>query len=71
MKIHEIISQSRRDFRAIFECEHCKHSEIMNGYDDAYFHNKVIPLMKCKKCGESSPENYRELKTKYPEGMTV
>ena len=67
MKIKEITSQSRRDFYAIYECEHCGHTEKGSGYDDDNFHRNVIPNMKCGKCGEKSPDNYRPLGTKYPE----
>jgi len=65
MKIQKIISQNRRDFRAIYECEHCDYAEEGNGYDDDFFHRNVIPNMVCKKCGKKSPENYRPLTTKY------
>lgn len=41
------------------------------GYDDANFHQNVIPAMKCPKCGKAADENYRALSTKYPEGMEV
>jgi len=71
MKIKEIISQSRRDFTAIYICEHCEHEEESDGYDDAYFHQTVIPDMKCKKCGKTAPENYRPLATKYPSYQVV
>ena len=71
MKIQKILSQSRRDFQAIYECEHCKHTEENTGYDDAYFHRNVIPNMKCKQCNKTSGENYRPLKTKYPEHEIV
>lgn len=71
MKIVDIISQTRRDFRAIFECEHCKKCEILSGYDNSYFHQKVIPEMKCKNCGEKSDESYRPLCTKYPDGVQL
>lgn len=71
MRIKEIISQHRRDFKAIFECEHCGHTETKSGYDDANFHQNVIPTMKCPKCGKVAGENYRPLTTKYPEGMQV
>jgi len=67
MKIKEIISQSRRDFIAIYECEHCGHTYKGSGYDDAHFHQVGIPNMKCPKCGKKAPENYRALTTKYPE----
>lgn len=71
MKIKEIISQNRRDFTAIYVCEHCENEKQANGYDDSYFHDKVIPEMECKKCGKKSPENYRPLSTKYPDEMCV
>ena len=65
MKIKEIINQSRRDFTAIYECEHCGHIRKGEGYDDDNFHENVIPKMKCSKCGKTASENYRPLKTKY------
>lgn len=54
MRIKEKINQSRRDFKAVYECEHCGHEEIDRGYDDHYFHEKVIPEMVCKKCGKKA-----------------
>lgn len=71
MRIKEILYQHRRDFRAIFECEHCGYEKEFSGYDDAFFHQKVIPDMKCPMCGEKASENYRPLTTKYPEGMQI
>ena len=71
MKIKQINSQSRRDFYADYECEHCKHVQQGSGYDDAYFHNEVIPTMVCKKCGKKAPKTYVPQGTKYPEGMQV
>ena len=72
MKIKKIISQHRRDFRADFECEHCEEvQKDVSGYDDAYFHDSVIPNMKCGKCGKKGSEDYRPLTTKYPEGQSV
>lgn len=71
MKIKEITSQHRRDFQAIYECEHCGHEKKGNGYDDANFHNNVIPNMECPQCKKKAPENYRALGTKYPEGVQV
>lgn len=53
MKIKEITSQHRRDFSAIYECEGCGNKESSGGYDDSYFHAKVVPAMKCGKCGKS------------------
>jgi len=65
MKIQKIISQHRRDFWAIYECEHCGFTKKMMGYDDDNFHNYVIPNMECGKCGKISPKDYRPLTTKY------
>ena len=70
-RIKEIIEQHRRDFTAIYECEHCGYTYKDSGYDDAYFHNEVVPKKVCPKCGKTAGENYRPLTTKYPEGMQV
>ena len=41
MKIKRIVSQHRRDFYAIYECEHCESvSEESRGYDDKNFHDE-------------------------------
>ncbi len=71
MVIKEIKSQHRRDFRAIYMCEHCGWERESYGYDDTNFHQNVIPKMKCEKCDKTASENYRPLTTKYPEGMQV
>lgn len=71
MRIKEILHQHRRDFRAIYVCEHCGHEEKGYGYDDWNFHHNVIPKMKCEKCGKIAPDNYRALETKYPEGLQI
>ncbi len=71
MKIKEIVSQSRRDFTAIYECEHCGATHQGSGYDDSNFHQNVIPKMKCKSCGKTAGENYRPLTTKYPDYMVI
>lgn len=68
MKIKEILYQNRRDFKAIYECEHCGYMKIGGGYDDSNFHANVIPAMKCDKCGKTALESYRPLATKYPDG---
>jgi primosomal protein N' len=54
MKIQSITSQHRRDFTAVYLCEDCGHSHKASGYDDDYFHNEVVPQMKCKACGKST-----------------
>lgn len=72
MKIKEITWQDRRDFRAILECEHCGNEQIdASAYDDAYYHEKVIPSMECKKCGKRAPDTYRPMTTKYPPDQVV
>jgi len=71
VKIRNILSQSRRDFHAIYECESCGHTEKGYGYDDANFHQNVIPKMTCPVCNKEAPEEYRALTTKYPEGFQV
>jgi len=71
MKIKKITSQSRRDFYAIYECEHCGHTMWGHGYDDANFHHNVIPGMKCSDCGKTAPDDYMPLTTKYPEWAIV
>jgi hypothetical protein len=71
MYIKEIISQSRRDFEAQYECEHCGHSYKSSGYDDQYFHEKVIPGMECRSCKKTASNEYVPLATKYPEGFQI
>lgn len=71
MRIKEIVSQHRRDFTAIYECEHCGATKEGYGYDDTTFHLNVIPKMTCPRCGEMAPENYRPLTTKYPDHQNV
>ena len=71
MKINKINNRYRRDFYATYECEHCGYTKDGSGYDDDYFHSEVIPKMKCDKCGKTSADDYRPLKTKYPELMQV
>ena len=53
MKIVKLLSQKRRDFYAIYECEGCNNQERKLGYDDRNFHDNVIPNMKCEKCEKS------------------
>ena len=72
MKIKKILSQHRRDFTAILECEHCNEEEkLTSGYDDDFYHRNVIPNMECKKCGEKAPTDYRPLATKYDHNQAV
>lgn len=57
MKLVEILSQHRRDFKGKYECQGCGHIKIDNGlysYDDDNYHDNVIPAMKCNECGKST-----------------
>jgi len=71
VKIREIVSQYRRDFTAVYVCERCGEVEEGRGYDDAHFHQNVIPNKICGNCGEKSPESYRGLATKYPANTVI
>ena len=71
MKIKKILSQSRRDFRAIYVCEHCGQEEQGYGYDDKYFHEQVIPKRKCGKCGKTASDNYVPKTPKYEDSMVI
>ncbi len=72
MKIKRIVARHRRDFTAILICEHCENEEkLTNGYDDANYHQNVIPNMKCKKCEKKADENYLPIATKYAEKKIV
>ena len=71
MKINKIIRQCRRDFTAEYECDHCGFKEVSGGYDDANFHENVIPGFECKECGKRAGDDYRPLTTKYAEGFQI
>ena len=52
-----MISQHRRDFTAIIECEGCGNKQdLKRGYDDRNYHDNVIPNMACGACGKSRNE---------------
>lgn len=71
MKIKQILNQHRRDFTAIYECGHCGDEHKGSGYDDAHFHNNVIPDMKCPKCKKTAGDEYHPLAPKHPEGQQL
>lgn len=51
MKIKEVTWQHRNDFHATLECEHCANEqELRTGYNDVYYHTKVLPSITCKSC---------------------
>lgn len=71
MQIKKIIDQHRRDFTAVYVCEHCGAEETGPGYDDVNFHQNVVPEKVCKVCGKKAGPGYRPLATRYPEGFQV
>ena len=71
MRIKTIVSQIRRDFTAIYECEHCGATMQGSGYDDSYFHTAVVPKKVCTVCGKQAAVNYRPLTTKYSDNAIV
>ena len=73
MRIKKILYQHRRDFRAIYVCPFCGYEKEGSGYDDAYFHQNVIPEMICDKCGKTEKDGttYQPRATKYPEGFQI
>lgn len=71
MRIKKIISQSRRDFAAIYECEHCEKTIEGSGYDDTNFHRNAVPKMKCESCGKNADDTYRPLETMYHDSEVI
>ena len=71
MKIQKILDQNRRDFTAIYECEHCGDTHTSHGYDDSNFHQNVIPDMVCKKCGLKAAEDTRKFAPKYNDNQVI
>jgi hypothetical protein len=40
------------DIYGTLTCEHCGHKQkLRGGYNDAYYHNNVMPKIKCDNCG--------------------
>lgn len=67
MIIKEIKNQHRRDFTAVYKCEHCGDEHEGSGYDDANFHQNVVPAMKCRKCGKTAVDASAARAPKYDE----
>lgn len=54
MKITTIRAQHGHDMYGTFTCEHCnKETPMQGGYDDAYYHEEVVPAMHCPHCGKN------------------
>ena len=77
MKLIEVLSQSRRDFKGRYQCEFCGNIDTdqgMDSYDDRNYHDNVIPNQKCTKCGKSTISENGEIDntpTKYPEHLQL
>lgn len=75
MKITKKTHQYRRDFDADIKCEFCGNEEkLMGGYDDHYYHTKVLTAITCSKCGKSTESgggSIDEPQLMYPEGFQV
>lgn len=70
MYLKQKLSQSRRDFQAIYACRACGHEHRSYGYDDFFFHQKVIPSMICPSCetqGDVAPPSAPDV----PEGQVL
>jgi hypothetical protein len=54
VKIKAYTFQLRRDFSAVLECEHCgAEQDLHGGYNDEYYHNRVLPSIRCLSCGNT------------------
>lgn len=71
MRIKKKISQHRRDFQAVYECEHCGHEHKDYGYDDHNFHVNVIPNMTCPDCGKTAAASTPKTMPDVPEGIVI
>lgn len=71
MHIKQITNQHRRDFYAVYACEHCKFERKGEGYDDSNFHQNVIPAMICPNCNKTASEGYQPRATKHDSGAIV
>ncbi len=71
MRILKMISRNRRDFRAIFVCDDCGHQVEKAGYDDTFFHTKVIPSWLCPECNKKAGDDYVAQEPRYPDGVQV
>ena len=61
MKITKITWQMGNDFKGVMECEHCGATEkLLNGYNDTYFHQTVIPNKHCSACGKNRAGDLRQ-----------
>lgn len=71
MRLKTKITQYRRDFTGLYECEHCGNEQRRDGYDDAYFHQHVIPNMACTVCGRKAADSTPKTMPDVPAHLTV
>lgn len=73
MRIKKKTWQYRRDFTAIYVCEHCGYEHEGKGYDDYHYHQEVIPAWPCPECKKTATRQPTKLEIdlKYPEYVTV
>jgi hypothetical protein len=71
MRIKQKTSQHRRDFTAVYACEHCDHEVEGRGYDDANFHANVIPFAPCPECNKIAPETAPRTAPDVPAGVVI
>lgn len=71
MRIKEILTQHRRDFTAVYECEHCSNTYEGRGYDDSHYHLTVVPNMRCSKCGKRASLSYVPRAPRYPDEAII
>ena len=71
MHIAKYTWRSRRDFKAVYRCEHCDATVEKSGDDDAYFKREVIPGMVCDGCGKRAGDAYVPNRTRYAEGEVI
>ena len=71
MHIEKYLSRNRRDFHAVYRCEHCDATVEKSGYDDTYFHHNVIPDMVCDGCRKKASDDYTPNQTRYAEGEVI
>lgn len=58
MEIKNKIWQCNHDFDAVMVCEHCGHEGVLKGgYEDEFFHYRVIPVIQCRECGKNRAGN--------------
>lgn len=61
MKMIKMYRRISRDFRADYECEHCKHQmKNKSGYADNNYYDNVIPNVHCEECGLNSNGETKE-----------